>query len=73
MPVLRRERERNIMATMPAFFRRIEAAGYPQRAETMRTAVSVRAERDSVELRPFPMEDVFFYCKRIDNSICNTS
>lgn len=37
-------------------------------AETMRTAVSVRADRDQYELRPFPMEDVFFYCKKIDNS-----
>jgi len=55
------------MATMPAFFRRIEAAGFPQH-ETTRTAVSMRAERDSFALRPFPMEDVFFYCKRIDNS-----
>jgi hypothetical protein len=64
------------MATMPAFFRRTEAAGFPLRgersgdrnAETMRTAVSVRTARDEYELRPFPMEDVFFYCKKIDNS-----
>lgn len=62
------------MATMPAFFRRTEAAGFPQRvdrkaaAETMRAAVSVGTERDRNELRPFPMEDVFFYCKKIDNS-----
>src|SRR6202142_3796634 len=56
------------MATMAAFFRRTEAAGFPLGAETMRTAVSVRAERDQYELRPFPMEDVFFYCKKIDNS-----
>ena len=67
------------MATMPAFFRRIEAAGFHQRgdrrddrnkvaAETMRTAATVRSERGSFELRPFPMEDVFFYCKKIDNS-----
>jgi hypothetical protein len=34
----------------------------------MRTAVSVRTVRDQYELRPFPMEDVFFYCKKIDNS-----
>ena len=34
----------------------------------MRTAVSVRTERSGFELRPFPMEDVFFYCKKIDNS-----
>jgi hypothetical protein len=24
--------------------------------------------RDQYALRPFPMEDVFFYCKKIDNS-----
>jgi ABC-type proline/glycine betaine transport system permease subunit len=36
--------------------------------ETMRTAVSVRTARDQYELRLFPMEDVFFYCKKIDNS-----
>jgi hypothetical protein len=34
----------------------------------MRAAVSVRTERDQYELRPFPLEDVFFYCKKIDNS-----
>ena len=56
------------MATMPAFFRRAEAAGFSMEAETMRTAVPVRADRDQYELRPFPMEDVFFYCKKIDNS-----
>jgi len=74
MPVLR-ENEKT-MATMPAFFRRTEAAGFALRgdrssdrnAETMRTAVSVRTERDDCRLRPFPLEDVFFYCKRIDNS-----
>jgi hypothetical protein len=54
------------MATMPAFLRRTEVAGLP--TETMRTAVSVRTVRDQYELRPFPMEDVFFYCKKIDNS-----
>lgn len=34
----------------------------------MRAAVNVRTERDQYELRPFPLEDVFFYCKKIDNS-----
>jgi cell division protein FtsL len=58
------------MATMPAFFRRTEAGFGSSKVgeETMRTAVSVRTERDQYELRPFPMEDVFFYCKKIDNS-----
>ena len=62
------------MATMPAFFRRTEVAGFPLRgdgaapAETTRAAVSAPVARDQYELRPFPMEDVFFYCKKIDNS-----
>jgi cell division protein FtsL len=55
------------MATMPAFFRR--AAGFPLGEETTRTATPVRTARDrACELRPFPMEDIFFYCKKIDNS-----
>jgi hypothetical protein len=53
---------------MPAFLRRTDAAGIPTASETMRTATSVRTVRDQYELRPFPMEDVFFYCKKIDNS-----
>lgn len=41
---------------------------YEVAAETMRAAVSVRTVRDDYALRPFPMEDVFFYCKKVDNS-----
>ena len=37
-------------------------------AEPSRKPVAVRAERDPFELRALPQEDVFFYCKRIDNS-----
>ena len=53
------------MATMPAFFRRTEV---PRHSEATRRPVPVRAERNPFELRALPQEDVFFYCKRIDNS-----
>ena len=55
------------MATLPAFLRRMEA---PVRAEAApRPApATTRAERDPFFLRPLPHEDVFFYCKKIDNS-----
>ena len=33
-----------------------------------RKATPARAERDPFALRAIPQEDVFFYCKRIDNS-----
>jgi hypothetical protein len=53
------------MATMPAFFRRTDAPAY---SEAARRPVPVRAERNPFELRALPQEDVFFYCKKIDNS-----
>jgi hypothetical protein len=52
------------MATMPVFFRR---ADVPAHSEARRP-VPVRADRDRFELRALPQEDVFFYCKKIDNS-----
>jgi hypothetical protein len=51
------------MATMPALFRRTDAPAY---AEPKRP-VPVRPERNKYELRALPQEDVFFYCKKIDN------
>ncbi len=53
------------MATLPAFFRRSEAQAY---LEATRRTAPARAERDPFQLRALPQEDVFFYCKRIDNS-----
>jgi hypothetical protein len=53
------------MATLPAFFRRSEAQAY---LEATRSTAPARAERDPFRLRALPQEDVFFYCKRIDNS-----
>src|SRR5579871_5726680 len=52
------------MATMPVFFRRTEAPAYPE----AKRPVPVRAERSPFELRALPQENVFFYCKKIDNS-----
>jgi hypothetical protein len=53
------------MATLAAFFRRSEAQAY---LEAARRAAPARAERDPFQLRALPREDVFFYCKKIDNS-----
>jgi len=49
------------MATLPVFFRRINETGVPALS-------GAKPERDPFHLRPLPQEDVFFYCKRIDNS-----
>lgn len=64
------------MATLPAFFRKTEApagarAGHSipaPRPEAPVRPVPVRAGRDPFQLRPLPLEDVFFHCKKIDNS-----
>src|SRR5450631_3822422 len=53
------------MATMPAFFRTTDV---PAHSEVTRRPVPVRAERSPFVLRALPQEDVFFYCKKIDNS-----
>jgi hypothetical protein len=53
------------MATVPAFMRQPEAG---LNAETHRRTAPARAERDPFQLRALPQEDVFFYCKKIDNS-----
>lgn len=48
------------MATMPAMMRKtVDRTARP---------AAVRVERDPFQLRPLPQEDVFFYCKKIDNS-----
>ena len=54
------------MATLPALFRRTET---PAAAETPAVRLdAARTERDPFQLRPLPHEDVFFFCKKIDNS-----
>ena len=52
------------MATMPVFFRRTDAPAYSE----ARRPVPVRAARSPFELRALPQEDVFFYCKKVDNT-----
>ena len=52
------------MATLPAFLRSKE----PSRAETPRRLAPVAVERDPHRLRTLPLEDVYFYCRKIDNS-----
>jgi cell division protein FtsL len=47
------------MATMPTFFRRTQGPA---------PAAALRIEKDPYRLRALPQEDVFFYCKKIDNS-----
>lgn len=54
------------MATLPAFLTRTET---PARIAVPAVRLdSARAERDPFQLRALPHEDVFFYCKKIDNS-----
>ena len=56
------------MATLPTFFRKAgntEAGGGEPPA---RGPVPVPAERDLCRLRDLPHEDVYFYCKKVDNS-----
>jgi hypothetical protein len=54
------------MATMPQFFRRTAIAAGAEAPVTR--PESARMERDPFRLRSLPHEDVFFYCKKIDNS-----
>jgi hypothetical protein len=53
------------MATLPAFLRRTETTA--QEVAPARP-VPARKEQDPYQLRPLPLEEVFFHCKRIDNS-----
>jgi cell division protein FtsL len=49
------------MATLPTFFRRTSETGLPASYDT-------QTGRDPFQLRALPQEDVFLFCKRIDNS-----
>ncbi|HJT88913.1 MAG TPA: hypothetical protein VJ732_13680 [Bryobacteraceae bacterium] len=53
------------MATLPAFLRREEATA---QSEAARRTAPPRSTRDRYQLRALPQEDVFFFCKKIDNS-----
>jgi hypothetical protein len=54
------------MATMPQFFRRTATAAVAE--APVNRPESARTERDPFLLRTLPHEDVYFYCKKIDNS-----
>jgi hypothetical protein len=54
------------MATLPAFFRKMELPAGTE-APAVRPEASP-TERDAFELRALPHDDVFFFCKKIDNS-----
>ena len=56
------------MATLPAFFRRAGSTEASQQELRAGGPAPVRAARDPFELRALPHEDVYFYCKKIDNS-----
>lgn len=55
------------MATLPAFLRRnsFEEAEVTEAPAAAAVAIGSPVRN---RLRPLPMEDVFFYCKKIDNS-----
>jgi hypothetical protein len=57
------------MATLPKVFRRTEFSGSTGASpEGNRRPAAARVERAPFQLRALPHEDVFFYCKKIDNS-----
>lgn len=53
------------MATLPSFLRREEP---PMQRRSISVPTAVRPDADAYALRPLPLEDVFFHCKRIDNT-----
>ena len=54
------------MATLATFFRRPD--GVVSGARYAHAETAVETAYDSFRLRSFPNEDVYFHCKRIDNS-----
>jgi hypothetical protein len=60
------------MATLPAFLKRNSAPPVDLAAEHSAmlhaAPVAPRGEKNMNQLRALPREDVFFYCKKIDNS-----
>jgi len=55
------------MATLPAFLKRTDPQRHNHTEEPARLQVA-RAVKDPHLLRALPQDDVFFYCKKIDNS-----
>ncbi len=57
------------MATLPAFFRRTSGTGIPALVDDRRgEGRRGLSHWDPFQLRALPQEDVFFHCKKIDNS-----
>ena len=56
------------MATMPSHIRRSEVEQPSARRAEDREGRKMRVEPDPYLLRALPGEDVYFFCKRIDNS-----
>jgi cell division protein FtsL len=56
------------MATQPTFYSITGSSGQGRRERPSGGLAAVRAERDLCRLRAIPFEDVYFYCKKIDNS-----
>jgi hypothetical protein len=56
------------MATLPAFFRRTSGTGIPARVDRRLEGRPGLSHWDPFQLRALPREDVFFHCKKIDNS-----
>jgi cell division protein FtsL len=53
------------MATLATFLRRVNVGTFAAESETEQAWVEAR---DPFMLRPIPCEDVYFFCKKIDNS-----
>ena len=56
------------MATLATYFRKGETVIYSEEASVAPVARPVARPRDTYRLRAFPNEDVYFFCKSIDNS-----
>lgn len=52
------------MATLATFLRRFEAQAAPQKERRP----ALRVEQDPYRLRAIPNSDVYFFCKKIDNT-----
>jgi hypothetical protein len=56
------------MATLATYFRKDEAVIYSEEAPAVSVRRRVARPADPYRLRALPNEDVYFFCKRIDNS-----
>jgi hypothetical protein len=56
------------MATLATYFRKDDAVIYSEEAPAAAARRPIARPVDSYRLRALPSEDVYFFCKRIDNS-----